>query len=761
MDLINRDTELKQYKRFTKGLTTTLVKTFLLTFAVMNVYQFIKHLIWPNIDIWTSHMITNLISSTISIVAGYSIWQRFNQLNQRIKNREQELNILLENSQGFIATVSIDGTIHSLIPTPPPEIKAQTIGSNIHDYVPLEYHSRLDKAIQNVFETGKTDHFEVLTYNLNGNTAYYSTRVTPIEKNGKITGLSLFGNDVSRHKHTEQLLQALNQVTLAMQKAMTPIDIFTAVVKTFERMNFDCAILVVEDYEKPQVCPQYLRYETQASSLGHKLLGIEDQNLVFNAKSVDLFWRVICEKESQFTENVEETLRQLIPPGHEDYEDMVSKTIQALALTKLITAPLIIEDNVIGILVVTSDTLTKADIPTINTFAHQVSVEWRKTKLMQDLERNLKKRRETEAALRETYARLQTLLQAIPDIVYFKDTQGRYQIINRAFEKLVNAGEAEIIGRTDKEIANHHFTGNTQESDQIVFEERCPHHIEEQFKDSQECERYFDTIKAPIYNSQGDLVGLVGVSRDITDRKHMEEDLRQRTLELESRNQDLDAFSRTVAHDLKAPLSPIVGYAELISMEYGTLLSQDSLEDLNIIIQSGHKMGSIIDELLLLAGLRDMKPPQRPINMAAVLSDVLQHLNYIYEGTPREIKVPETWPVAWGYAPWIEEVWMNYLTNAIKYGGQPPKIVLGASNDDNGMIRFWIKDNGPGLKPEEQAQLFNSFARLETTRAKGHGLGLSIVKRIIEKLGGEVGIESIIGEGSTFFFTLPTKECKN
>jgi signal transduction histidine kinase len=127
-----------------------------------------------------------------------------------------------------------------------------------------------------------------------------------------------------------------------------------------------------------------------------------------------------------------------------------------------------------------------------------------------------------------------------------------------------------------------------------------------------------------------------------------------------------------------------------------------------------------------------------------------------------EIVLPDAsaWPEALGYAPWVEEIWVNYLSNALKYGGTPAaslRVELGATAQDDGMVRFWVRDNGPGLSPEEQAQLFTPFTRLDRVRAKGHGLGLSIVRRIVERLGGQAGVESqgVSGRGSVFYFTLP------
>ena len=111
------------------------------------------------------------------------------------------------------------------------------------------------------------------------------------------------------------------------------------------------------------------------------------------------------------------------------------------------------------------------------------------------------------------------------------------------------------------------------------------------------------------------------------------------------------------------------------------------------------------------------------------------------------------WPVALGHAPWVEEVWVNYLTNAAKYGG--PTVTLGAETTADGQARFWVHDDGPGLSPEAQAQLFVPFSRVGALSVDGHGLGLSIVRRIAERLGGTCGVESAPGRGTRFWFALP------
>jgi signal transduction histidine kinase len=225
--------------------------------------------------------------------------------------------------------------------------------------------------------------------------------------------------------------------------------------------------------------------------------------------------------------------------------------------------------------------------------------------------------------------------------------------------------------------------------------------------------------------------------------------------ELERQVQELDAFAHTVAHDLKSPLSSIMGYADLLA-EVGEAMPKEELkENAELIVRGARKMSDIVENLLLLAGVRKGQVELRPIDMASVVSEARGRLARMIEDHKAEIILPEAWPVALGYGPWVEEVWANYLSNAIKYGGRPPRLELGATAGDDKAVRFWVRDNGPGISPENLSRLFMPFARIHQRQTEGHGLGLSIVQRIVEKLGGQVGVESELGRGSVFSFTLP------
>jgi len=158
-----------------------------------------------------------------------------------------------------------------------------------------------------------------------------------------------------------------------------------------------------------------------------------------------------------------------------------------------------------------------------------------------------------------------------------------------------------------------------------------------------------------------------------------------------------------------------------------------------------------------MASVRYTEVPREPVEMGAVVMEALERLSPLVTETGARVLLPESWPRALGYGPWLEEVWVNYLSNAIQYGGRPPLVELGADPLPDGRIRFWVRDNGPGIPLEKQAYLFTPFG-IRSRLAGGHGLGLSIVRMIIEKLGGEVGAESTPGRGSTFWFTLRSAE---
>ncbi len=239
--------------------------------------------------------------------------------------------------------------------------------------------------------------------------------------------------------------------------------------------------------------------------------------------------------------------------------------------------------------------------------------------------------------------------------------------------------------------------------------------------------------------------------RDVTERKRAEAE-RERLIN------ELNAFAHTVAHDLKSPLHGLIGYASLLADGLEDFSQEELKQYLRVIEKYGFKMNGIIEDVMLLSSVRSLEEVEvNALAMDEIVESALNRLDYIVREREATITLQDRpWPRAYGYAPWIEQVWVNYLSNALKYGGDPPQIEVGAETLDNGTVRYWVRDHGAGISPEDQQRLFTRFTRVGTQKKiEGHGLGLSIVQRIVKKLGGDVGVHSAEGDGAEFYFTLP------
>lgn len=224
--------------------------------------------------------------------------------------------------------------------------------------------------------------------------------------------------------------------------------------------------------------------------------------------------------------------------------------------------------------------------------------------------------------------------------------------------------------------------------------------------------------------------------------------------DLQTQNEELDAFAHTVAHDLKGPLTMVLGYSDMLEGDINDIDSAEVSLIASAVSRNARKMDSIIKEILLLSSVRKQAVTFQAVNMAEVVHEALHRIDHQVRETQAQIVSPTDWPTVCGYAPWIEEVWVNYISNAVKYGGRPPHVELGFDEQDD-QVWFWVRDNGAGISAEAQRKLFVPFTRLEQVRVKGHGLGLSIVHRIVSKLDGQTAVESTVGQGSCFKFSLP------
>lgn len=367
---------------------------------------------------------------------------------------------------------------------------------------------------------------------------------------------------------------------------------------------------------------------------------------------------------------------------------------------------------------------------------------------------NVTERKRAEEALRASEALYRTVVEYAHAGIFIIDEDHRFQYVNDELCTMLGRSGDEILGEDFRKFLDPVCRDEIADRyDRRQRGEDVPNRYEIVILRKHGERRFAELSAAVIYDSEG-RVRTVGQVMDMTDRKQAEVDLRRFATELQARNAELDAFAHTVAHDLKNPLTQVIGFAETLQEIYRTLEPQEVSQYLSYIAKSGRSMDATIDALLLLSSVLTVEEVETELlDMAAIVSETLETLAPMVEDYQAEVVLPDAWHVVRGYAPWIKVVWLNYLTNALKYGGEPPRLELG-SDVQAGMIRYWVCDNGPGLTEEEQAKLFVPFSRLHESRAKGYGLGLSIVGRILDKLQGNAGVESEPGQGSCFYFAL-------
>lgn len=229
--------------------------------------------------------------------------------------------------------------------------------------------------------------------------------------------------------------------------------------------------------------------------------------------------------------------------------------------------------------------------------------------------------------------------------------------------------------------------------------------------------------------------------------------------ELAERNNDLNSYTDTVAHDLKTPLAAILNYAEMIKLLYGATLTPEVSIYLGNISESATLMKDMITHLLWIARLENPAESVYPVNMEEVIHSALRRLDYAIttRGVTIMMETTPHFPPVLGHEVWLEEVIANLLSNAVKYIGEDnanPTIYIRALRVGN-RIRYEVEDNGIGISPDDQAKLFHDFTRLYKVQAEGLGLGLAIVHRMVTRLSGDIGVISEGGQGSLFWFMLP------
>jgi len=268
--------------------------------------------------------------------------------------------------------------------------------------------------------------------------------------------------------------------------------------------------------------------------------------------------------------------------------------------------------------------------------------------------------------------------------------------------------------------------------------------------------RWYDIIAAPLYGPEG-ILGQIEIFREVTDRKTAEQALRARNEELASRNQEMDLFVRTIAHDLRTPAVATDGMARLLQRRFGQQLGDDGREYLASISDMSRHMIAMISQLSALARAGAGRLAMQAVDVGEVVDRAARELAFQLQEGGIELRLADHWPTVQADPTMLTQVFVNLMGNAAKFVTQAPAPFIEVGWEEaEPMWVFHVRDNGIGVPPEAKDQVFEAFTKAENNPgAEGTGLGLAIVKKVVEAPGGTVWVSDTAGGGATFSFTIP------
>lgn len=373
-----------------------------------------------------------------------------------------------------------------------------------------------------------------------------------------------------------------------------------------------------------------------------------------------------------------------------------------------------------------------------------------------DLENEIQIRRKSESALRESEERLRSILSHATTVVYVKDIDLRYVLVNRQFEEVFSVKNEQVRGKTDPEIFPKDLADRVTRQDRIVLESGRPVESEEQLEVKGQTETYI-SIKFPLRNSDGTIYAVCGLDTNITDRKNFEMELQKAKIEAESANSAKTSFIANMSHEIRTPLNAIMGYSQILKRD--TTLTANHRKALERIDFSGKNLLCIINDIL---DISKIEAGRMELHLASFnLSQVIESMTTLFklkceenDLTLETSPLPENQRNLYGDEEKLRQVLINLLSNAVKFTDSGT-VSLNVIPEANNEYRFEVRDTGKGITKKAQKTIFEPFMQdAEGIKKGGTGLGLAICRKQVLLMGSDLYVSSKINEGSCFYFTL-------
>jgi PAS domain S-box-containing protein len=372
------------------------------------------------------------------------------------------------------------------------------------------------------------------------------------------------------------------------------------------------------------------------------------------------------------------------------------------------------------------------------------------------VQEEINKRRRVKVALQDSEALYHSLVENLPICVYRIDLEGRVTFGNSAYLKDLGQSLDELSGKTVFDMFPEGQAKKYDADDRRVIETgQVFHDVEEHYVRGEKM--YVEVLKCPVHDHEGRTVGIQGLYWDVTARWRAEEQLRKSLAELARSNADLHQFAGAASHDLHAPLRRIVTLVEFIREDSESRFDAETEQYLAYIVSSAEHMQELIHDLLAHSRVGALDEPLELVECDMVVQNALSNLADSVRESRAHVQA-EHLPRVMGNRVELTQLFQNLIGNAIKYRGEePPHVYVHAESREDDWL-FRVVDNGIGIAPEHHEGVFEAFRRLHGDEDyPGTGIGLATCKKIVERLDGSIWVESEVGQGSTFLFTLPRR----
>ncbi len=675
-----------------------------------------------------------------------------------LKESETKYQDLYDNAPDMF--VSIDATTAKIIrcnrtfATAMGYTKEEIIGRPIFDMCHPDCIEDVKKAFQLFVETGEVHDAELQLRRKDGSKIEVSLNVSAVrDDQGNILHSRSILRDITERKQVEEALQVKTKQLSAVTNAMTSflmsgnwqeataILLSSALEQTNSEYGFAGAVV-----DEPG--GQVLRILSHEGIIWDKHRGrklYEDAIGTYKRLGYltfpdfdNLFGKVITSKETVIANDPATDSRTGgIPEGHP-------------SLNHFLGVPVLMKGEVVGLIGVAnrSGGYTNAEQAKIEilTQAAGVLYDSYRQQLREDVLE--KERKQAEEALQESERRLRTVVSNVPIVLFSMDNKGVIMFEDGKGMNAIGFKPGESVGKSVFEVyrdvpyivesARRALSGKELtligEVGELTFEVRC----------------------SPLRDERGQVTGVIGVATDITERKHVEETLRQQTAALKRSNAELQQFAYVASHDLQEPLRMVSSYTQLLARRYKGKLDAD--EFISYAVDGANRMQMLINDLLAYSRVGTHGKPFEPTDCEAVFDRALVNLQTALEEN-NAVVTHNPLPTITADASQLGQLFQNLIGNAIKFHvEEPPRVHVSAEQKGDEWV-FSVRDNGIGIDPKYAERIFAISQRLHSkTKYPGTGIGLAICQKIVELDGGRIWVESEPGKGAIFYFTIPTRK---